>query len=434
MPRPFLALIAATLLAAPAGAQPAPDARALLQQVTDAYRALTSYHYEGTMAIQMIGSGMDTTLTVPVTMAADRAGRSHVEVLNPAMSVVMVSDGKQTTTYLPGLGQYMRKPAEAPAGADSAMPRPPQGTPILRYFSPLEGLVSGSVTGSQAVALAGTSSDCWVVRVDVTPPGALSRDSTARSVTTYWVDKARHLILRDSTHITMRNPATGAPMEVRQATIWTLGRFDQPLEDALFAFTAPAGAREVASFGGPGSQAESELVGTKAPPFTLADLKGRNVSLASLRGRVVVLDFWATWCGPCRVEMPRVQNVHAAFKDRGLAVFGVNFAEEPRTVRTFMAKNTQYTFPILLDKDGAVGDKYKAVAIPTLVVIGRDGLIKAWHQGVRDEQVLRDAVAKALAEKAPAARAGAGAAGRPKAAAPRPTAAPKPATPAVPKK
>ncbi len=432
MPRTVLVLFALLLSAAPAGAQQAPDARALLQQVADAYRGLTSYRYEGTMVVHMAGMGMDTSFSMPAELAGDRARRARLKVMNPAMSVVMVSDGRQTTTYLPMYGQYTVKPAETPAGGDSVL-SPPQGSPITRYFEPLDGFKSGEVTGSQAVSLGGAAADCWVVRGDFTPPAALANDSTARSVTTYWVDKARHLVLRDSTHLVMRNPATGATMEMSQATLWTTGRFDEPLPDSLFAFDPPADAKEVSAFGPPGAgQAESELVGQKAPPFTLDDLKGRSVSLASYRGRVVVIDFWATWCGPCRIEMPRVQKIYADLKARGLEVLGVDYGEEPATVRAFMAKNPSYTFPILLDRDAAVGNKYKAEAIPTLVVVGRDGLIKAWDQGVRDEDVLRAAVAKALAERAPArpaVRRGAGT--RPKTATttPRPATTPKPATP-----
>jgi len=438
MPRTALALLLALAVAAPAGAQQPPETRALLQKVGEAYRALTSYHYQGRMVIRMVGAGMDQGFEVPVVLAAERSGRARVEVRHPQMGMTTVSDGKQTTTYLPTLGQYTRKPAETPAAGATGMPLPLQGSPILRYFNPLDGYKSGEVTGSQPVAVGARTRDCWVVRCDFTPPAAIATDSTARSVTTFWVDKARSVILHDSTAVTMRNPATGANLEMSQATAWDVARIDEPLADSLFAFTPPADAKEVQSFSMPGAQqAESELVGQKAPPFTLTDLKGRSVSLAAYKGRVVVLDFWATWCRPCRIEMPRVQSIYQDLKPKGLVVLGVNYAESPETVKSFMEQNPSYTFPILLDKTAAVADKYKAEAIPTLVVVGRDGLIKAWYQGVREEQVLRDAVAKAMASgpapARPAVRSAAPA--KPKAATTAPkTAAPKPAPVTTPKK
>lgn len=226
-------------------------------------------------------------------------------------------------------------------------------------------------------------------------------------------------------------------MTMQQVTTFDVQRVDESLPDSLFAFVAPAGAQEVQAFSLPGQQqTPSELVGQKAPLFTLADLQGRKVSLAGLRGKVVVLDFWATWCAPCRIEMPRVETLHKEMKSKGVVVLGVNVAEEPALVRRYLAK-TPYSFTILLDRQGDAANRYQATGIPTLVVIGKDGRIHSYFQGVRDEDVLRKAVTTALAARGPAG-AGRPAVGRtrsPKAAATAPkgtaptkspSAAPKP--------
>jgi peroxiredoxin len=234
-----------------------------------------------------------------------------------------------------------------------------------------------------------------VVRCDLEPPQALAADSTARATATFWVEKARALVLRDSTSISLRNSATGANMTMNQVTSFTLGRVNEALPDSLFAFTPPAGATLVQAFGQQaGPETPSPLVGKPAPPFTLKGVKGSTVSLASYKGKVVLLDFWATWCRPCRIEMPRVEALHKEFKAKGLVVFGVNFAEDPATVKGFLAQNP-YTMPILLDTKGEAGQLYEADAIPTLVVIGKDGKISAYFRGVREESVLREALARA---------------------------------------
>jgi peroxiredoxin/outer membrane lipoprotein-sorting protein len=393
MLKPILAALLALTLAGPARAEPAPDARALLQQVGDAYRALTSYHFEGTMNTRMSGSG-EQSLEVPMILAADRAGRMRLDLRHPQQGGLLVSDGRQTSTCIYSLNQYTQKPAEAVADS-GGMPRPPGNSPIARYFDPLRDLKAANLTGDQQITVGATPADCWVVRCDMTPPQALAADSTARATVIFWVEKARALVLRDSIHLSLRNPGTGANMAMDQVTSFTLVRVNEALPDSLFDFTPPADAKLVQAFG-PQADAEipSPLVGKPAPPFTLKGVKGSTVSLASYKGRVVLLDFWATWCRPCRIEMPRVEALYKEFKARGLVVFGVNVAEDLATVKGFLAQNP-YTMPILLDLKREASQRYQADAIPTLVVIGKDGKISSYFHGVREEGVLREALAKA---------------------------------------
>jgi peroxiredoxin/outer membrane lipoprotein-sorting protein len=374
-------------------AAPAPDARALLQQVSDSYRTLTSYHFEGAMHIGVSG-GTDQSFEVPMVLAADRAGRMRLYLRHPQQGGLLVSDGRQTSTYVFSLNQYTQKPAETVADS-TGVPKPPQNSPIARYFDPLQGLQTANLTGEQQVTIGATPVDCWVVQCDMTSPQALAADSTSRATVTFWVEKARALVLRDSVRISMRNPSTGADMTMDQVTSFTLARVNEALPDSLFAFTPPADAKLVQAFGPQaGPEVPSPLVGKSAPPFTLKGVKGSTVSLASYKGRVVLLDFWATWCRPCRIEMPRVEALYKEFKAKGLVVFGVNVAEDPATVKGFLAQNP-YTMPILLDAKREASQLYQADAIPTLVVIGKDGKISSYFQGVREESVLREALAKA---------------------------------------
>ena len=393
MLKPILAALLALTLAGPVRAAPAPDARVLLQQVSDAYRALTSYHFEGAMNIRMSG-GTGESFDVPLVLAADRAGRMRIDIRQLQMGGLSVSDGRQTSTYVYSLNQYTQKPAE-PVSDSIGMPKPPQNSPLTRYFDLLQGLKAADVTGEQQLTIGGSPADCWVVRCDMTPPQALAADSTARATVTFWVEKGRALVLRDSTSISLRNPSTGANMAMDQVTSFTLGRVNEALPDSLFAFAPPPGATLVQAFGQQaGAETPSPLVGEPAPPFTLKGVKGSTVSLASYKGKVVLLDFWATWCRPCRIEMPRIEALYKEFKARGLVVFGVNYAEDPAVVKAFLAQNP-YTIPILLDPKGDAGRLYQADAIPTLVVVGKDGKISAYYRGVREENVLREALAKA---------------------------------------
>jgi thiol-disulfide isomerase/thioredoxin len=403
MLKPTLALLLACALTLPARAQQPPDARALLQKVTETYRGLNSYRFEGVMSITVGGGGsIPQSFEVPLLVAAERSGRARVDVRNPQMGMTLVSDGKQLVTFLPSLKQYTRKPAEAPLDSAGALRSPP-GSPLARYFQMLDGLKSAEIVDDAPVTVGGRTAPCWVVRCDVTPPQALAADSSARAVATFWVDKSRSLVLHDSTTVSMRHPVTGAQMAMDQVTSFSLGEVNGALPDSLFVFAAPAEAQEVQAFSMPGQQqAESELVGQKAPPFTLTDTQGRSVSLAAYKGRVVVLDFWATWCNPCRIEMPRVEKLHQELKNKGLVVMGINVAESPDLVKRFLSR-TPYSFRILLDRTGMIGAKYKADAIPTLVVVGKDGLIKSYFRGVTEENRLRQVVSEAMAAAGPSA-------------------------------
>jgi peroxiredoxin/outer membrane lipoprotein-sorting protein len=337
---------------------------------------------------------VDQSLEVPMVLAADRAGRIRLDLRHPQQGGLLVSDGRQTSTYIYSLNQYTQKPAEAVS--DSAgMPKPPQNSPIARYFDPLQDLKAADLEGEQQITVGGAPADCWVVRCDMALPQALAADSTARATVTFWVEKARTLVLRDSISISLRNPTNSADMTMDQVTSFTISRVNEALPDSLFAFTIPADAKLVQAFGPQaGPEVPSPLVGKPAPPFTLKGVKGSTVSLASYKGRVVLLDFWATWCRPCRIEMPRVEALYKEFKAKGLVVFGVNVAEDLATVKGFLAQ-TPYTMPILLDLKRNASQLYQADAIPTLVVIGKDGKISSYFQGVREESVLREALAKA---------------------------------------
>jgi thiol-disulfide isomerase/thioredoxin len=119
------------------------------------------------------------------------------------------------------------------------------------------------------------------------------------------------------------------------------------------------------------------LAGKPAPAFTLKDLEGKSVELGQLKGSVVVLDFWATWCGPCVQSLPHIAELSREQGPKGLKVFAVNQQEGEAEVKQFLSAHSELNgLTVLLDSDGAVGAKYLANAIPETVVIGKDGVIK----------------------------------------------------------
>lgn len=127
----------------------------------------------------------------------------------------------------------------------------------------------------------------------------------------------------------------------------------------------------------------TKLPGEAAPAFTLPDLDGKQVSLQDFRGKVVLLNFWATWCIPCREEMPAMEEIHQTFQPRGLVILAVNLRESAEPVKAFVVQH-RLSFPVLLDHSGSVFRAYAAFGLPTIYVISREGQLLSRGVGRRD--------------------------------------------------
>jgi cytochrome c biogenesis protein CcmG/thiol:disulfide interchange protein DsbE len=134
-----------------------------------------------------------------------------------------------------------------------------------------------------------------------------------------------------------------------------------------------------------------------APDFTLADLSGAPVRLGDLRGQVVLVNLWATWCGPCRAEMPMIQAAYDQYRAQGFTVLAVNEREDAEAVAAYMAEG-RLTFPALLDQDGAVGAAYQAGVMPSSFFIDRAGVVRAVYKGPMARSVIAGTVEQLLAE------------------------------------
>lgn len=119
-----------------------------------------------------------------------------------------------------------------------------------------------------------------------------------------------------------------------------------------------------------------------APDFTLKSLEGSNLRLEEYRGQVVLLNFWASWCGPCRQEMPLLDRLHHRYEDTGFAVLGVNVEGEAAPAQEIVDA-INVTFPILIDDGQQVSQMYNLQAMPSTVVIDRDGVVRYIHLGYK---------------------------------------------------
>ena len=147
------------------------------------------------------------------------------------------------------------------------------------------------------------------------------------------------------------------------------------------------------------SLAGAAAVKGPAPNFTLKSMSGKNLKLSEMTGNVVLINFWASWCGPCREEMPLLNALHKKYAPLGFTVLGINVEEQLDGARGFLS-NVPVDFPILLDNKNKVSKQYKVIAMPTTVVVDRDGNMRYLHEGYKpgDEKKYRQMVKKLVRE------------------------------------
>jgi peroxiredoxin len=121
---------------------------------------------------------------------------------------------------------------------------------------------------------------------------------------------------------------------------------------------------------------------TPAPDFTLKSRSGENIKLSELRGNVVMVNFWASWCGPCRQEMPLLQQLYVRYQGMGFTLLGVNVDEDPAAAQK-MLKEIPVNFPILYDSSNKVSKQYQVKAMPSTFMVDRDGNIRYLHKGYK---------------------------------------------------
>ncbi len=416
-PLPRLSLAAAGLLllggplaAAPADAPPAapatpaapaldPQVKTLLDQTVAAQKALTAL--TATLSITTVGTPQpDPGQTI--RLSVDKSLGANAAVSDPTGPLArIVSDNKSLTIYDVRAKKYQTQtlPAGSPAAAGvlsssrsvlaQLMARPES----LDQIAAQKG-VAAAVGASAAVS--GVPCDTMTF----TPPAS----GSSQTVITVAVGHDDHLLRQISFVVTSPAAGTEPAKTITHTETVTAFSTTPTLTAADFRFTPPAGVTKSVAQAQPPMHDPRLVPGARPFAVKTTDLSGKPISLAQYKGKVVLMDFWATWCGPCVGEMPNVIAAYKKYHAQGFDIVGVSLDQDKGALTKYIAAN-KMPWRQIFDGKGwgsAVGRQYGVQAIPFGLLIGRDGKIIALE--VRGP-ALGPAIAKALAAKpAPAAK------------------------------
>jgi len=363
-----------------------PQVREILNRTGETYRELKSCRFITLKKYELVRNSKVVMGEDRISLAMVKPGQYRLEMKDPLKEVLLVSDGETTWTYLPKTKSYTKQQVSF---SDDERQLEDQGddTDVLTTSrKSLVGIYTGLVRyadsarllKSESIRVGSQKLDCFVIEL-----------SAAGGKHQLWIDKERFLVMRHKEHSVVKMDGREGMYE--STLQWEIADLRFQPEANFFTFQPPSGATEVAALNLPGEHTIE--AGKKAADFLLRDLQGSDVRLRDLHGKIVVLDFWATWCPPCRKELPEVVKLYEQYRDQDVAVFGIS-DESSGIVKKYLSGN-KFTLPVLVDEHKSVGRMYGAHAIPTLVVIDREGIIRVHKVGGQSANELRAALKEA---------------------------------------
>lgn len=358
------------------------QAQPILATLTEAYGKLKSIELAGRVTLTVEDATQKRVHEAAFGSYYQTPNRFRHEIKDQPL---LGCDGQKLYAYSQQRGGYVQ--ADAPSGKLVFNQLPQEIAGILPTQNPSLALALASDPAAELKEMATEITAAAAQEIDGKPYLTLSLIAGSRkSELTLLIDPRTHLVRRAVMDMKAVLQQQGRP-DIKAAVYtvdYTTIKPDAAMKADQFAWALPEGAKELAATrlrgGAPEEEEHDEsealaLVAQPAPDFTLPDLAGNSVTLSKLNGSVVVLDFWASWCGPCVVSLPRLDKIHQDYAKKGLKICAINLRESKKEAADFVAANN-LTLPVLLDADGSVAKLYRVEGIPQTVIIGKDGLVK----------------------------------------------------------
>ena len=330
----------------------------------------------------------------------------RIEIRTGFGSAIQVSDGTSEWVYQVESNSYVKRPLP---------PDWPQFPKVMdmmfadlsnawrqRIFLEDEalGYKRATMLPEETILVDGQRYACYVVRAN-NDDSIRDHDKDFHEVVIYWIDKQALVfrkIRRSTESFMMVSRNLRLPSHSETTVLYSVAEIDPKTTAEMFRFVPPADAKEVATlepdFGGAGPRSvhpAAGMVGTVAPEVSFAGGDGKKLELSSFRGKPLLIDFWATWCGPCLVSMPALSRIYAETRDKGLKVIAFDQSGAADDAPLYL-KRHNYEWPNYYDEGKVVYKALKGSGIPLVVLIDSNGKILYYDFGT-NEMELRKAIA-----------------------------------------
>jgi thiol-disulfide isomerase/thioredoxin len=378
------------------------DALTLLTEVGQRYADAKSYHIEAVEEETSTSELSRDWHKIFMTAIVMPGGRYRYEGRSVAGAAVLISDGVRQWAYLPERSVYTQVPVLSKEAEKKLVHQQDELAAsnakwiVARLGLLASNLKSAELMPEEVISIGGKSVACFVVRFADDKDNFKTRKADLDRESTIWIDKSQRVIVKKverSQPLTTLNSSGQVRSTTEIVVTYPVVELDREQPASSFTFVPPGDAQLVEAFSNPfDPRTRSELIGKPAAELQLKSKDGATTTLSSLRGKPVFLDFWATWCGPCKGMVPDLVKLYDETAPKGLVWIGIDNDENPEAAEKFISQE-HIPWRNYHDLDGAMGATFQRNSIPLGILIDAQGTIRFYAAGYESKD-LQSAISK----------------------------------------